>query len=178
MKKILIGLVLLSAFSAPVFSGNLEPSSPPGSTMKTLDEVEPRIPIAGSDIAVGQFIINQSGFYYLTGNKVCSGNGISINADDVTIDLCGFTISGSGISYGVYAYARNNVEIRNGTLRDFGHGIYANGSSKKFRVIEVQAVFNATNGIYLNSTENIVKNCTVNDNGTGSGVILDGHAPD
>ena len=56
----LAGLVVVSTFT---MAGDLEPPGAPGSTMKTLDEVEPRIPISQGDIPL---TINESGSYYLT----------------------------------------------------------------------------------------------------------------
>ena len=43
----LAGLLLFSTFA---IAGSLEPSGPPGPTMKTLNEVEPRVPIHASDL--------------------------------------------------------------------------------------------------------------------------------
>ena len=106
MKQFIILLTAVSLAAASAYAGGLEPTSPPSSTMKTLDEVEPRIPIPGSTSAVATFIISESGSYYLTGNRRSYGIGIQVNADDVTIDLMGYTLTGpgTGTSNGIYIY--------------------------------------------------------------------------
>ena len=81
------GLVLLMGLTVAVRAGSLEPLGPPGPTMKTLDEVEPRIPISS-----GPYTISQSGSYYLTKNLT---GKITIIADNVTLDLMGYMITTS-----------------------------------------------------------------------------------
>jgi parallel beta-helix repeat protein len=161
-----LALAGLLAFSLFATGGSLQPSAPPGPTMKTLDEVEPRIPI--SEVP---FTINQSGSYYLTGNLQVSDpneSGITVEVNDVTIDLMGYSLIGprSGTGCGIYMSQRSNVEIRNGTARDFGnYGILAQGSnSKELRVISVRAVSNVSRGIQLDGKGNLVKDCTAAEN--------------
>jgi hypothetical protein len=171
-RKVVLGVLALAgllAFSLLAMAGNLEPSAPPGPTMKTLDEVEPRIPIPDSNTPVGTFMISESGSYYLTGDRLCSGTGIQVDTNDVTIDLMGYTLKGpdSGENYGIYTSRGRNVEIRNGTVRDFMDGIRAFAlSTKNHRIIAVRSTSNGNSGIYVEGVGNLVKGCTASYNGT------------
>ena len=91
---VLAGLLV---FALTAIGGNLEPKAPPGPTMKTLDEVEPRIPVQSlPGDANSLYVISQQGSYYLTGNITGEPNkcGIMIAANNVTVDLMGFTLTG------------------------------------------------------------------------------------
>jgi hypothetical protein len=73
----------------------------------------------GTKISSVPFIINTPGFYFFSRNLDHSGTepAIFVNADNVTIDLMGFSLSHTGIGglgMGI-ALGSNNVEIRNGT---------------------------------------------------------------
>jgi hypothetical protein len=139
--------------------------------MKTLDEVEPRIPIPGSATATGTFVIDNPGSYYLAGDRNASGTGIEVNADNVTIDLMGYQLigPGSGTNYGINTNGFDNVEIRNGTVRDFQIGIYEiNSTARSHRVINVRAILNSQQGIYLKGGGHLVKDCTASENGASA----------
>ena len=167
MKTTLIIMIALFAIGPVAYAGDLEPAAPPASTMKTLDQVEPRIPITSVPLT-----ISQSGSYYLTKNITAVGTAITVEANDVTIDLCGYTLKGpdTGINYGIFMSSRKNIEIRNGTVRDFYYGIVEDdeantGFAEGHRVIDVRAVSNTSSGISLSGGNHLVKGCTVNDNG-------------
>jgi hypothetical protein len=69
--------------------------------LKTLDEVEARIIVNASSTpgdVTNSFIIKAAGSYYLTGSitGVAGKHGISIQANDVTLDLNGFALIGGG----------------------------------------------------------------------------------
>ena len=142
----LAGLLVFSLFAV---GGSLEPSGPPGPTMKTLDEVEPRIAIQSlNSSATGLYVVDEPGSYYLTGNIFINfKHGIEIGASNVTVDLMGYEIRSSwdikdpgpnlnfdGISI---TPGNDNVEIRNGsifsnnssdegvTYNGFRHGVYS-----------------------------------------------------
>lgn len=92
-----LALASLVLFSLGGYAGKLEPSVPPVPTMKTLDEVEPRMAVQSlSGDANSQYIISQPSSYYLAGNITGEPNkcGIMIAANNVTVDLMGFGLIG------------------------------------------------------------------------------------
>ncbi len=77
-------------------------------------------------------VITKPGFYYLTGNIIWSGavNPVTIGADEVTLDLMGFSISGSGPSNqltGIDIMAFKDIEVRNGSVKGFQSGVSQTG---------------------------------------------------
>ena len=131
LKSLLFTLVCLLALASTVTAqGPLTPPGAPGPTMKTLQQVEPRTPIGSLP-----FTINTPGSYYVTTNLTGTGgsSGITINSDDVTLDLCGFALIGVAGSLGGISMpaTRHRITIRNGIIKEWGgHGV--NGSAKYF----------------------------------------------
>jgi hypothetical protein len=163
---VIVASAIMVLISIKAGGGNLEPTAPPGPTMKTLDQVEPRIPIGQADVPM---TISTPGSYYLTEDVSSAVTAITIAVDDVTIDLAGFALVGSGSGSGIYMNGRNNVEIRNGTVRDFNYGIYENSSNGKgHRVIDVRVIYNGYRGIYLSGNGHLVKSCTAGNNGNSA----------
>jgi len=127
----------------------------------------------------------------------CAGDALIVGADDITIDLNGHTITGSGTGSGILAVGRSGVVIEGGTIRNFLIGVQL-AASTGVSVKEIRAMGNR-DGIFLigssgntikeniasensrvgvmlrpgairNSTENVVKENTLSDN--ANGVIL------
>ncbi|MHC4310022.1 MAG: right-handed parallel beta-helix repeat-containing protein, partial [Planctomycetota bacterium] len=159
----------LAAFSLYTIAGDLEPSGPPGPTMKTLEEVEPRTPIDSLP-----FVINFSGSYYVAGDLLGSpfDDGITINADNVTLDLRGFTLTGvleaqpnDGI---VVSGIHENIAIHNGVLRNWVTAIDASAATNS-QVRNVRVQGNGGDGINIGDGGSVVQ-CSAQSN-TGLGIV-------
>ncbi len=137
------------------------------------------------------FDISTSGSYYLTGNQTSTGNGINVSADNVTMDFNGFKITGpgktSGVGIGINMVGRTNVEIKNGTVTQFGYaGIqeYSGslpGTGKRHRILNMRVTDNGGDGLYLAGSNFYISGNTVSGNGTagifaaGTGSIIIGN---
>lgn len=190
---VLVLLAVIGLFASRAYGGPLDPPGAP-SASGTLPQVEPRMPIP----PVGwngtfPILINQSGSYFLTRNLtgVPNTDGISIGAQnlDVTIDLNGFTLTGSAkTGIGILAAFEQIVVVYNGTLTNWStalelagggpvrvSGLNVNGSSQAMNLdvatVEDCQVTGNNNGIRANRT--VVRHCQVSNN-TGDALILDG----
>ena len=111
------------------------------------------------------FTANAPGTYCLHRNlstSMSTGSAITVNANDVTIDLKGFKIDGTSagagtLAYGVSASSRRGVIVRNGRIRGFFQAVAIFGTGT---VIEDLALDSNTHGgVYCEGTS-----CTVRRN--------------
>jgi parallel beta-helix repeat protein len=149
--------------------GSLAPPGAPAPTMKTLQQIEPCTPISSLP-----FTINASGSYYLTSNLTQSGSaaGITISADNVTVDLGGFALIGvlSGTAAGVAVpVAHKNVEIRNGTIRNWNGGGVAASLATNSVYRDLRLSDNFDNGLFTGSGA-LVVDCVADNNIVGLSV--------
>ncbi len=162
-QMVLLACVALLVAGAIVTAGNLNPPAGPVSpTMKSLDEIEPRIAISATNTpgdANNQFRISQPGSYYLTGNitGVSGKTCIRIATSGVTLDLNGFTLEGvTGSLSGIYSQSVRST-IRNGTIRNFNVGIDAYEAAG-VRIQDMSCT-NAANQNFRASVGAIIENC-------------------
>lgn len=125
-------------------------------------------------IAAGGFpyVIAHAGSYKLSGDLTVTSpsiDAIQVSADNVTIDLNGFTISsnspngnGSGI---IGSSTAAHLVIRNGRVTGFGNGFSIAGRSAV--VEEVTSTGNSLGIFIMSGASGTVSNSTANNNGAG-----------
>ncbi len=129
--------------------------------------------LAGSATAL--HVISASGSYCLAGHitGVTAKSAIEITADDVTVDLMGFSIVGVvGARNGVVvSTGRRNVVLANGTVRDWPKaGVDARHASNS-RFEGLQSHKNGLEGLAV-GIGSVVTRCEASDNG-GDGIATD-----
>lgn len=160
-------LAVISMLATDARGGSLDPTTPPAST----DSVK----LPGTPISTGPYTISAPGHYYLTRDIAVSGatNALTINANDVSLDLGGFTVSGTDTmgTYGVVISGiRRGVHISNGTIKDFHLAIGA-ADDKYVTIDRVHAMSNIRG--YELGAESVLTNCTARDNAESGIVVFD-----
>ena len=129
------------------------------------------------------FKITAQGSYYLTANLTASGStaGITISADNVTLDLNGFALvgGGSGNVTGINVpAAQKNILIRNGTVRSWTNG-GINASNATNSVIQgIRLSNNTAPSAFFNvaglsvGNGSTVKDCLVAQNANSHGISV------
>lgn len=166
--KLVLSLFALGCtltFLAFCMAEDTDPGLPSGPVIRENAQPIPELP----------FTIGESGSYYLTRNLTHTDrytNAIEIDANNVTLDLGGYSIIGPTTAYnetssGIYMDMRTNVEIRNGTITRFpNRGIFGdisdpNGTASGHRIMSVRVTSTGAEGIVLWGLHHTIKNCTV-----------------
>ncbi len=133
-----LALLVIAAVTGLVRAGSLDPPGTPGPTAGVLRP--------GTPIASLPYTISQPGYYYLTGNltmTTAGADGITVNSNDVTLDLGGFVLNGGGtgrdgvnVGGGINSvpsgFPQNGITIRNGTTEQWtrdGFNVFAIGGT-------------------------------------------------
>jgi parallel beta-helix repeat protein len=113
------------------------------------------------------------GVYCLSQNISTTGSCMIIDADNVTLEGRGFTISGNdaGVDYGVYSMGWDNIIVKNMEITDFGSGVYCSGANKSL-LENITANSNSYNGIYISGSSNNLSDIDASYNGEGGIYIV------
>lgn len=180
LKSLSAALALAACFTTTVAraQGSLTPpAGPPAPTMKSLDQIEPRIDLQHAPASAVNtsdedfhYVITQPGSYYLTGNiAVTKPSAIRIGAEGVTLDLNGFQISravdsgGTGIEILATAH---RAAVRNGTIKGFQFGVHCIFFSDYARGCAYRdlAVSDCTEGAIYAGKGAVLESCRVHNN--------------
>ena len=139
-----------------------------------INKLKDRLPAAESCVdslkncatpITGPTTISSSGTYCLEADfSVSSGDGITISASDVSLDLAGKTITGSGGDTGVMITSgRDGVTIKNGKITGMGEaGIFVDTSTNC--VIADCDILSSPTGITISGGDhNRIKDCVITD---------------
>jgi hypothetical protein len=151
------------------FAGPLDPpAGPVAPSYKTLSQIEPRVDantLPSSHVV--RIIISQPGSYYLSANVTgASGiDGIVIQADNVTLDLNGFSVIGApGSGYGISVPGtHSNITIRNGVVRGWAGDGFNAADDQNVRLESVTFSNNTVSGA-VTGRNAIVDSCIAASN--------------
>jgi hypothetical protein len=127
-------------------------------------------------VAPGSYCLSN---HLTTAATLTTGSAITINADDVSIDLNGFKLESGAVAAtitpnGISAVNRKGIAIRNGTIRGFYRGVYLQGgaASQGHLVEDLVAEGNKYAGLWIEGPGSVVRRTRVR-NTTGTTVTPD-----
>lgn len=121
-------------------------------------------------------VITVQGIYCLKHDLVTSitnGTAILVNTNNVTIEMNGFKLGGLGggtgtTAYGIASYSRQNVTVRNGTVRGFYINVYLLGGLG--HIVEDLRLDGARgHGLFLGGSNLVARNNFITNTGDGAG---------
>ncbi len=133
-----------------------------------------------TEITAVPFVITVQGVYCFKSDKasaVPNGNLIEIQTNNVTIDLNGFKLGGSGAgtgtnANGIFAEDQKNITIRNGTIRGFFKGVQITqdtGTSSGHLLEDLLLDQNRFTGAQVEGSGNVIRNNRVVNTGPSDG---------
>ena len=152
-----------------VWSGPLDPPAAPAPTQRT-------------QITSLPFTASVSGSYVVMADLTCTAcnagaSGITVDADDVTIDLNGFAIkgvAGSGVGIKVMG-SRSGVSVQNGVVSDWiGFSIDFTTCSR-CRVEDLEVFDGGSHGIFMGDSSTVSNVISADNNGVGILLGLNGN---
>jgi parallel beta-helix repeat protein len=158
-----VSLALIASLAGVVWGGPLDPTAPPGSTGKNVITSLP-------------FTISQPGSYVLNGNLtgVSGQDGITVSANNVTIDLQGFQLnSGPSNGYAITGIPTNptNVTVRNGTITGWPGQAIRLSDRAAVDNVSISGNGNSLGGISVGANST-VSNCRVQGYTIATGVAV------
>lgn len=121
-----------------------------------------------TNISTAPVNIGTAGHYCLANNVKTTTNAITINASDVVLDCGGHVIDGMAVTtsssaVGVRATDKNNVTVKNCTIRGFAEGIGLSGFGNT--VVDNNITGSLLRGIRVSGDNNLVRDNWVSDIG-------------
>jgi hypothetical protein len=180
-RRTLLSAAGIGALAAMSKAGPLNPpAGPVAPTGRTLDEVYNKIPdaVPGGGAGDGRtpilggtstVTIGQPGSYVLTGNLTTVGSTIVIAADNVTVDLNGFTLTttNTGANNVTISGARTMVTVRNGQIAGGFCGVNCLGIVKSVVIEDLSILGVRSVGVMVTGSSRAVtiRRCTITDTG-------------
>ncbi|MBN1477551.1 right-handed parallel beta-helix repeat-containing protein [Candidatus Sumerlaeota bacterium] len=181
-------LITLLLITSPLLAGDLNPPGAPAPTPGP----EPRIAINDANTpgtADSVHVITDQGSYYLEDDITIGSaakNGIVIEASNVTLDLNGFRVDGRELIPlpwvgrdleisldGILASGEvENITIRNGTVRDWGHDGIDLWGATGVRLVDLTVMNGGIDGITAGEAC-VVSQCVAEGN-DGTGIRVGG----
>lgn len=124
-------------------------------------------PVVGQTVSCGAVIVAD---LKLENDLTCSGDALTVGADDVSIDLHGHTIAGLGTGNGITVRSRHGVSIKGGTIRGFVTGIFVAQSSDI--IIKSGSFTQNREAVFFNGTSNSVVKANVVWQNRERGIML------
>ncbi len=133
-----------------------------------------------TDITALPFTITVQGIYCLKQNlnvNLATGNAITVNAANVTIDFNGWRINNqaplaTNTANGIYAENRKHLTLKNGFIRGFNRGIFLDenvaDASASHLVEGMKIADSGEIGIFVEGDKSVLRDNRVLDTGGGS----------